>query len=156
MNVYAQGVGDVIGTINPGPFGELNFSGILSWGVSLFFFGMGMIALIMLLQGALNWVTSGGEEKKLGEFNLANLHSSSVSCIMSAESQSQTLLRQGLELKNLEKRKLLQGLFAAVFAQGNTLTAIRFTEVMYPLVKLVLPREESSFYNGSDGCDRIF
>jgi hypothetical protein len=67
MNVYAQGVNQVIGTIAPGPFGELNFSGILSWGVSLFFFGIGMIAFIMLLQGALNWVTSGGEEKKLGE-----------------------------------------------------------------------------------------
>jgi hypothetical protein len=67
MNVYAQGVNQVIGTIAPGPFGELNFSGILSWGVQLFFFGMGMIAFIMLLQGALNWVTSGGEEKKLGE-----------------------------------------------------------------------------------------
>lgn len=67
MNVYAQGVNQVIGTIAPGPFGELNFSGILSWGVSLFFFGIGMIAFVMLLQGALNWVTSGGEEKKLGE-----------------------------------------------------------------------------------------
>jgi hypothetical protein len=67
MNVYAAGIEDVIGTIAPGPFGELNFSGILSWGVSLFFFGVGMIAFIMLLQGALNWVTSGGDEKKLGD-----------------------------------------------------------------------------------------
>jgi len=67
MNVYAAGIEDVMGTIAPGPFGELNFSGILSWGVSLFFFGVGMIAFVMLLQGALNWVTSGGEEKKLAE-----------------------------------------------------------------------------------------
>jgi hypothetical protein len=67
MNVYAQGVNQVIGTIAPGPFGELNFSGILSWGVQLFFFGVGMIAFVMLLQGALNWVTSGGEEKKLAD-----------------------------------------------------------------------------------------
>ena len=56
-----------MGTIAPGPFGELNFSGILSWGVQLFFFGVGMIAFVMLLQGALNWVTSGGEEKKLAD-----------------------------------------------------------------------------------------
>ena len=67
MNVYAQGVSQVMGTIAPGPFGELNFSGILSWGVQLFFFGVGMIAFVMLLQGALNWVTSGGEEKKLAD-----------------------------------------------------------------------------------------
>ena len=67
MNVYAQGVSQVMGTIAPGPFGELNFSGILSWGVQLFFFGVGMIAFVMLLQGALNWVTSGAEEKKLAD-----------------------------------------------------------------------------------------
>ncbi len=67
MNVYAAGIEDVIGTIAPGPFGELNFSGILSWGVQLFFFGIGMFALIMLLLGAFNWVTSGGEEKKLAD-----------------------------------------------------------------------------------------
>ncbi len=69
MNVYAQGtgVGSVIGTIAPGPFGNLNFSGIVSWGVAIFFFFIAMICFVMLLLGALNWITSGGEEKKLGE-----------------------------------------------------------------------------------------
>lgn len=67
MNVFAAGVSDVMGTIAPGPFGDLNFSGIASWGISLFFFVVGFAAFVMLLQGALNWVTSGGEEKKLGE-----------------------------------------------------------------------------------------
>lgn len=67
MNVYAQGVGSVIGTIAPGPFGNLNFSDIASWGVGLFFFFIGMVSFGMLLIGALNWISSGGEEKKLGE-----------------------------------------------------------------------------------------
>lgn len=66
MNVYAAGVNDVIGTIAPGPFGELNFSGIASWGVQLFFVAIGMVALVFLLQGAFEWISSGGEEKKIG------------------------------------------------------------------------------------------
>ena len=67
MNVYAQGVGSVIGTIAPGPFGNLNFSDVASWGVAIFFFFIAMVSLLMLLLGALNWISSGGEEKKLGE-----------------------------------------------------------------------------------------
>lgn len=82
MKVYAQGVNQVMGTIAPGPFGELNFSGILSWGVQLFFFGVGMITFVMLLQGALSWVTSGGEEKKLGEAR-KRITSAAIGLIMS-------------------------------------------------------------------------
>lgn len=63
--VYAQGVKQVIGTINPGPMGNLNFSGVVSWGISLFFIGAAMFAFFQLLMGALDWVASGGEEKKL-------------------------------------------------------------------------------------------
>lgn len=62
-----MGTSQVIGTIQPGPFGDLNFSDVASWGVQLFFFLIGMVALVMFLQGALNWVTSGGDEKKLAD-----------------------------------------------------------------------------------------
>ncbi len=67
MTVYAQGVSDVIGTVAPGPFGMLNFSDVLAWGIQLFFVGAGLIALVALFQGAFAWISSGGEEKKLGE-----------------------------------------------------------------------------------------
>jgi hypothetical protein len=63
--VYAAGVGDVIGTINPGPMGNLTFTGVVSWAVSLIFFVAGMFALVQLVLGGLDWVGSGGEEKKL-------------------------------------------------------------------------------------------
>jgi hypothetical protein len=82
MNIYAAGIEDVIGTIAPGPFGELNFSDILSWGVQLFFFGIGMFALIMLLLGAFNWVTSGGEEKKLADAR-KRITASAIGLVMS-------------------------------------------------------------------------
>lgn len=62
-----MGVSSVMGTIAPGPFGNLSFSGVASWAASLFFFLIGMAAFVYLLQGAFSWVTSGGEEKKLGE-----------------------------------------------------------------------------------------
>jgi hypothetical protein len=65
--IYAVGVNDVVGTINPGPMGNLNFSGVFSWAVSLFFFGAGMFALFQLFLGAFEWISSGGEEKKLGD-----------------------------------------------------------------------------------------
>lgn len=90
------------------------------------------------------------EEKRQCEFNWSNLHGSSISSIIVAENQLRAVLLQSSELKNIEKRKLLQGLVAAVFAQGDTLTAVQVTEAMYPLVKLVL-QERNSFYSGSDG-----
>ena len=59
------GVGQVIGTINPGPMGGLSFPGVISWLMSLFFFCIGMFSLYQVLLGGFNWVASGGDEKKL-------------------------------------------------------------------------------------------
>lgn len=67
MNVYAQGTSGIIGTIQPGPTGLLSFTDVLAWGIQLFFVGAGLVAFFVLLQGAFNWIASGGEEKKLAE-----------------------------------------------------------------------------------------
>lgn len=67
MQVYAADIDDVIGTIAPGPTGFLSFTDVLAWGIQLFFIGAGMVAFFVLLQGAFNWIASGGEEKKLAE-----------------------------------------------------------------------------------------
>lgn len=57
---------EVFGTIKPsGPIGTLTLSTILSWGLRLFFFAMGMLALYYMLMGAFEWTNSGGDEKKI-------------------------------------------------------------------------------------------
>lgn len=56
----------IFGTIKPqGPIGALSMSTILSWGLRIFFFAMGMLALYYMLMGAFEWASSGGEEKKI-------------------------------------------------------------------------------------------
>ncbi len=56
----------IFGTIKPqGPIGALSMATILSWGLRIFFFAMGMLALYYMLMGAFEWTSSGGEEKKI-------------------------------------------------------------------------------------------
>lgn len=57
---------DVFGKVQPqGPMADLTLSMILTWGLRLFFFGMGMVAFVYMLMGAFEWINSGGEPKKL-------------------------------------------------------------------------------------------
>lgn len=57
---------EVFGTIKPvGPVGTLTLSVILSWGVRIFFFALGLLALYYMLMGAFEWTNSGGDEKKI-------------------------------------------------------------------------------------------
>ena len=58
----------IIGTVEPqGPIAHLTLSVILGWGIRLFFFLIGILALYYLLMGAFEWVNSGGEEKKVAD-----------------------------------------------------------------------------------------
>lgn len=73
--LLSKAVSDVIGTINaPGedpnnPLfkGDVNvgLGKLLSTGLQLFFFVVGIATLIYLLMGAFEWVTSSGEKEKL-------------------------------------------------------------------------------------------
>lgn len=54
-----------IGTIDPGPMGDLTFGKIIAWMFAIFFVGIAMFALYELFMGAFNWVASAGDEKKL-------------------------------------------------------------------------------------------
>jgi len=57
---------EVFGTIKPvGPAGSLSLSVILSWGIRIFFFALGLLALYYMLMGAFEWTNSGGDEKKI-------------------------------------------------------------------------------------------
>lgn len=89
------------------------------------------------------------QERRQCEYGIADLQNKDISAILAAEIRLKTLQEQGLEPITIEKRKLLRGLFAAVFARGDTLSAIRFTEAMYPLV--VQAFGEACIYSGSDG-----
>lgn len=92
------------------------------------------------------------EARRASEFALADLTNQNVHDILSAENQLCQLqgMAEGVEINNIEIKKQLRGLVAVAFAQGVTLSAVRFTEAMYPLVKLVL-QAGKSFYSGSDG-----
>lgn len=57
---------EVFGTIRPvGPVAGLSLSVILSWGIRIFFFALGLLALYYMLMGAFEWTNSGGDEKKI-------------------------------------------------------------------------------------------
>jgi hypothetical protein len=57
---------DIFGNINPqGPVGQVSFSTILSWGLRFFFFFMGIMALYYMLMGSFEWITAGGDPKKI-------------------------------------------------------------------------------------------
>lgn len=57
---------EVFGTIQPqGSAGSLTLSTILTWGLRIFFFALGMLALYYMLMGAFEWTNSGGDEKKI-------------------------------------------------------------------------------------------
>lgn len=58
-------VGNVIGTISPGPMGDLTFGKVIAWVFAVFFVVIAMFALYHALMGAFNWVSANGEEKKL-------------------------------------------------------------------------------------------
>lgn len=91
------------------------------------------------------------QERHQAEFKLADLPTKTFSDIISVSKQLQKLQEQP-ELVNIEIKKLLRGLVTAVFAEGDTLSAIQFNECMYPLLKQASTLADSCFYSGSDGC----
>ena len=104
----------------------------------------------LYLQGVLSRARFEAE-KRLCEKGIADLQIREISVMIIAESQLQTLQTQWEQLSDFEKKRLLRGLFAAVYARGHALVAAQLTEAVYPLLKTMLPQEEDSFYSGSDG-----
>ncbi len=72
-NLLAAGINDVIGVISPPVSGDLytnpdvnvGLAKIISTGIQLFFFFAGVSALVYMLLGAFDWMSSGGEKEKL-------------------------------------------------------------------------------------------
>ncbi len=91
------------------------------------------------------------QERFQAEFKLADLQTKQFCDILSVKKQLCTLQEQWPELPALEIKKLLRGLVAAVFARGNTISSIQFTENAYPLIKQATLDGAACFYNGSDG-----
>lgn len=80
------------------------------------------------------------EARRVSEFASADLTNQDFFDILSAENQLGQLqqVAEGVAINNIQIKKQLRGLVAAAFAQGVTLSAVQFTEAMYPLIKLVL------------------
>lgn len=73
----------IFGTIQPqGPAGTLTFSTLLTWGLRMFFFAMGMLALYYMLMGAFEWMHSSGDPKKI-ESAQAKITQSVVALVVS-------------------------------------------------------------------------
>jgi len=72
--LLSKSVSDVIGTINPpvddplykGPVEE-GLGKLIGTGVQLFLFISGLFALVYLLWGALDWISSAGEKEKIAK-----------------------------------------------------------------------------------------
>lgn len=70
--LLSAGMSDVVGTINAPVDSDLykgdvnvGLSKLLSTGIQLFFFVAGLAALLYMLWGAFDWITSNGEKEKL-------------------------------------------------------------------------------------------
>ena len=68
--IYAQTENEIIIGTNNGPFKNLenlNAGGIVSGAISLVLIVVALVFFFILVFGGLRWVTSGGDEKKVGE-----------------------------------------------------------------------------------------
>lgn len=91
------------------------------------------------------------EAEKLDfKFKLARLRNPQIDDIISANKKLRQLQAEWNELTNLKKKKLLQGLVAAVYAQGLDLCLAQATQSAFPLLKQA-SGSEACFYSGSDG-----
>jgi DNA invertase Pin-like site-specific DNA recombinase len=92
-------------------------------------------------------------ERHSFKFKLANLQTAQIGDIITANKKLRQLQTEFGTLTNFKKKKLLQALFAAVYAQGLDLRSAQPTQLAFPLLKQASLFEEICFYNGSDGCD---
>lgn len=57
----------VFGSVTPPPQFTPDISRFIGWGVNIFFLIMGLLTLYFFLMGAFDWLTSAGDEKKIGD-----------------------------------------------------------------------------------------
>lgn len=107
-------------------------------------------ARALYLAGDLDRATFEAEKLDF-KFKLANLHDAKIGDIIALNIKLRQLQAEWTDLTNLKKKKLLQVMIAAVFAQGQELCSAQTTLLAFPLLKQASLGGETCFYNGSDG-----
>jgi len=95
-------------------------------------------------------------ERRTFKFKLANLQSTEIGDIITANKKLRQLQTEFGTLTNFKKKKLLQPILAAVYAQGLDLRSAQATQLAFPLLKQASLFEEICFYSGSDGSGYLF
>jgi hypothetical protein len=107
-------------------------------------------ARALYLAGDLDRATFEAEKLDF-KFKLANLHDAKIGDIIALNIKLRQLQAEWTDLTNLKKKKLLQVMIAAVFAQGQELCSAQTTLLAFPLLKQASLGGETCFFNGSDG-----